>query len=196
MGAKGGGTTYEGKLGHEFLEKCFLCSLCWIFAGGPPREEGACHHCQTEGPKALGFWNIQDQLFITYSNQRVSAKATSREISPTCLLPDRAGCVTVLETFLQLSKMRFLGGVKTYGVAGISVGGGGGNVWLKTAFPGTAGTIGRGGVNVWSKEGGGENVPNFWSPEIKKRSHPEPRKIFNHCLHRTLLCPWVAMVRS
>ena len=146
MGAKGGGTTYEGKLGHEFLEKCFLCSLCWIFAGGPPREEGACHHCQTEGPTALGFWNIQDQLFITYSNQRVSAKATSREISQTCLLPDRAGCVTVLETFLQLSKMRFLGGVKTYGVAGISVGGGGGgNVWLKTAFPGTAGTTGRGG---------------------------------------------------
>ena len=113
-------------MGHEFLEKCFLCSLCWIFAGGPPRKEGACHHCQTQGPTTLGFWNIQDQLFITYSNQRVSAKATSREISQTCLLPDRAGCVTVLETFLQLSRMRFLGGVKTYGVAGISVGGGGG----------------------------------------------------------------------
>ena len=112
-------------MGHEFLENCCLCSLCWIFAGGPPREEGACHHCQTEGPTALGFWNTQDQLFITYSNQRVSAKATSREISQTCLLPDKAGCVTVLATFLQLSKMHFLGGVKTYGVAGISVGGGG-----------------------------------------------------------------------
>ena len=62
---KGGGTTYEGKLGHEFLENCCLCSLCWIFAGGPPREENACHHCQTEGPTALGFWNTQDQLFIT-----------------------------------------------------------------------------------------------------------------------------------
>ena len=107
---KGGGTTYEGKLGHEFLENCCPWSLRWIFVGGPPREECACHHCQTEGPTALGFWNTQDQLFIAYSNQRVAAKATSREISQTCLLPDKAGCVTVLATFLRLSKMHFLGG--------------------------------------------------------------------------------------
>ena len=66
--------------------------------------------------------------------------------------------------------------------------GGGGNVWLKTAFPGTAGTIGRGRVHVWSKEGGGGNVPKFWPPEIKMRSHPEPTTIFNHCLSRTLFC--------
>ena len=76
---------------------------------GPPREECACHQCQTEGPTALGFWNIQDQIFTTYS---------------TCLLPDKAGCVTVLAMFLQLSQMHLLGGVKTYGVAGISGGGG------------------------------------------------------------------------
>ena len=77
------------------------------------------------GPYSTGILeHTQDQLFIAYSNQRVSAKATSREISQTCLLPDKAGCVTVLATFLRLSKMHFLGGVKTYGVAGISVGGG------------------------------------------------------------------------
>ena len=73
---------------------------------------------------------------------------------------------------------------------------GGENVWLKTAFPGTVGTIGRGGGKRMVQRGGGENVPNFWSPEIKKRSHPEPRPIFNHCLHRTLFCHWVAVVRS
>ena len=163
-------------MGHEFLESCCLCSLCWIFAGGPPREEGACHHCQTEGPTALGFWNTQDQLFITYPNQRDSAKATSREISQTCLLPDKAGCFTVLATFLQLSKMHFLGGVKTCGVAGISVGGGG-NVWLKTAFPGASGTIGRGGgVNVWSKEGGGKTYQIFGL----QKSKPVPSRTQNN----------------
>ena len=38
---------------------------------------------------------------------------------------------------------------------------GGENVWLKTAFPGTAGTIGKGGVNVWSKERGGGKHTKF-----------------------------------
>ena len=163
-------------MGHEFLENCRLCSLCWIFAGGPPRAEGPWHHCQTEGPTALGFWNTQDQLFIIYSNQRVSAKATSTKISQTCLLPDKAGCVTVLATFLRLSKMHFLGGVKTYGVAGISVGGGQ-NVWLKTAFPGTAGTIGGGGgVNVWSKEGGGKTYQIFGLQKSKSGPIQNPEQ--------------------
>ena len=62
-------------------------------------------------------------------------------------------------------------------------------------LPGTAGTIENGGVNVWSKEGRG-NVPKFWIPEIKKLSHPEPSTIFNHCLHRALFCPWVAVATS
>ena len=129
MGAKGGGTMCEGKLGHELLENCCLCSLCWIFAGGPPREEGACHHCQTEGPTALGFWNTQDQLFITYSNQRVAAKAPSREVSQTCLLLDKAGCVTVLATFLQYPKCISWGGENVWG--GGHFGGGGGTYGWK-----------------------------------------------------------------
>ena len=84
--------------------------------------------------------------------------------------------------------------VKTYGVTGISVGGG--NVWLKTAFPGTAGTFGRGGDLTYGPKRGGENIPKFWTPEIKKRSQPETSAILEHCLHRILFCPWVAMVTS
>ena len=79
------------------------------------------------------------------------------------------------------------GGENVWG--GGHFGGGGENVWLKTAFPGTAGTIGRGGVNVWSKEGGGENVPNFWSPEIKRRSHPEPQNNLQPLLAQTSVLP-------
>ena len=63
------------------------------------------------------------------------------------------------------------GGVKTYGVAGISVAGG--KRMVENCVPWAQ--LGGGGVNVWSKEGGG-NVPKFWSPEIKNRSHPEPRE--------------------
>ena len=48
------------------------------------------------------------------------------------------------------------GGENVWG--GGHFGGGGENVWLKTAFPCTAGTIGRGGVNVRSKEGGGKRT--------------------------------------
>ena len=95
----------------------------WELKGGGRRMRGnwgisswrivvyaRCAGSQTEGPTALEFSNIQEQLLTTYSNQSVSAKATSREVSQNCLLPDKAGCVTVLATFLQLSNMHFLGG--------------------------------------------------------------------------------------
>ena len=53
-----------------------------------------------------------------------------------------------------------------------------------------------GGVNVWSKEEKGETCQNFGLRKSTKWSHPEPTTIFNHCLHRTLFCPWVAVVTS
>ena len=127
--------------------------------------------------------------------KRVSAKATFWQTSQTCLLPHKANASLFWQRFCSYPKCIFLGLWKRMGWRAFRWGGGG-NVWLKTAFPGTAGTIGRGGVNLWSKEGRGENVPKFWPPEIKKRSHPEPTTIFNHCLHRTLFWPWVAVVTS
>ena len=46
------------------------------------------------------YWN---------ENRRLSAKAGSREASENCLLPDNAGCVTILATFLQLCYPHFFG---------------------------------------------------------------------------------------
>ena len=91
----------------------------------------------------------------------------------------------------------FFEGVKTYGVPGYSVGGGGKRM-VENCFPCYCGHNWEGGgvKRMVQRKGGGGNVPKFWTPEIKKRSHPEPSTIFNHCLHRTLFCPWVAVVTS
>ena len=83
-------------------------------------------HATTARQRALQHWDFGTPR-ISFSSHIETKRFQQRpppEKSQTCLLPDKAGCVTVLAAFLQLSKMHFLGWVKTYGVAGISVGGG------------------------------------------------------------------------
>ena len=151
-----GGTTYEGKLGINSWKIVVYARCAGSLQVGLLERKLHTTNCQTEGPTALGFWNIQDQLFTTFSNQRVSAKATSREVSQTCLLPDKAGYVTVLATFLQLSKNSFSwGGENVWGDG--HFGGGGGKRMVENSVPWYCWHNWEGGgVNVWTKEGGGE----------------------------------------
>ena len=47
----------------------------------------------------------------------------------------------------------------------------------------------------WHKEGR-ENVPNFWSPEIKKTVPSRTQNNLQPLLAQNSVCPWVAVVRS
>ena len=155
----GGRTTYEGKLGHKFLKNCRLCSLCWIFASGPPREEGACHQCQTEclqhwdfGTSRISFSpHIQTKGFQQRPPPEKSLKLASCQTRPVASL--------FWQRFCSYPKCIFL------------TGGGG----VKTAFPGTAGTIGRGGITYGPKEGGG-TYQNFGLRKSKSGPIQNPQQ--------------------
>ena len=85
------------------------------------------------GPYSRGFWNTQNQLFITYSNQRFQQRPPTEKSLKLASCQARPVASLVLATFLQSAKMHFLGGGE--------------------------GAIGRGGgVNVWSKGGGAERT--------------------------------------
>ena len=162
-------------MGYEFLEKCCLCSLCWIFAGRPPGEEGACHPCQTE---ALQHWDfgtsrisfsphIQTKGFRQRPPPERSLKLASCQTRPVASL--------FWQRFCSYPKFVFLGGgVKTYGVAGISVGVG--KRMVENCVPWYCWhNWERGGKRIVQR-GGGETYQNFGLRKSKSGPIQNPQQ--------------------
>ena len=125
-----------GNLKHLFLQE----SECRRNS----TERGRCMPPMPDrGPHSSGILDVQDQLCTTDSNQKGFSKGhLQRSLSN--LPPARQGrlrhCSGNVSAVIQNAFS--WGGENVWG--GGHFGGGGENVWLKTAFPGTAGTIGRG----------------------------------------------------
>ena len=125
VGAKGGGRRMRGNWGMNFWKVTVYARCAGSLQVGLLKRKV---HAATARQMALQHWDFGTPRISFSSHIQTKGfqqRPPPEKFSQTCLLPDKAGCVTVLATFLQLSKMHFLGGVNTYGVAGISVGGGG-----------------------------------------------------------------------